>query len=52
MALVGHPTMMDTTTNQKHVGASEGVQGKRFDRGRARGGCDAIILAAIEVKTM
>jgi hypothetical protein len=52
MALVGHPTTIDTTTNQKHVGAYEGVQGKRFDQGRAREGCNPIILAAIEVKTM
>jgi hypothetical protein len=43
---------MDTTTNHKHVGTTEGVQGKRFDWGGVQGGVDPIVSAAIEVKTM
>jgi hypothetical protein len=41
---------MDTTTNQKHIGATKEVQGKRSNRGGAQGGFDPIVLAAIEVK--
>jgi hypothetical protein len=43
---------MDTTTNQKLMGTTKGVQGKRFDRGGAQGGCNPIVLAAIDVETM
>jgi hypothetical protein len=43
---------MDTTTIQKHVGATGGVHGKKFGWGGAQGGGDPIVLAAIEVKKM
>ncbi len=41
--------VFDATTNQKHSGVTEEAQGKRFDRGGARGNGNAIILGAIEL---
>jgi hypothetical protein len=38
----------DSTTNQKHVGVREEVQGKRFDGGGAQGKGNAIVLGVIE----
>ncbi len=40
--------VFDSTTNQKHAGVTEKVQGKRFDGWGARGNGNAIVLGAIE----
>jgi hypothetical protein len=41
--------VFDSTTNQKHGGVTEEVQGKRFNGGGARGNGNTIILGAIEL---
>ncbi len=39
----------DSTTNQKHAGVTEDVQGNRFDGGGAWGNGNTIVLGAIEL---
>ncbi len=41
--------VFDSTTNQKHAGVMEEVQGKRFDGGGAQGNGNSIVLGAIEL---
>jgi hypothetical protein len=41
--------VFDSTTNQKHMGVMEEVQGKRFNGGGARGNGNTIVLWAIKL---
>ena len=48
VTLDGWRSMMPhTTTNQKHAGAMERVNKRRYDQGGARRGDDAIVLGGI-----
>ena len=41
--------VFNSTTNQKHTGVMDEVQGKRFDGGGVRGNGNAIVLGVIEL---